>query len=102
MLKRVEPAPVDITVSDGDNLSWCGGCRVVSTPGHTPGHISLFLEKLRTVVTGDAAALENGTLAIANPAFTLDINQAEISLQKLLTLDADTYVYYHGGVRHKP
>ena len=35
---------VDITVNDGDILDWFGGCMVVETPGHTPGHTSLYLK----------------------------------------------------------
>ncbi len=102
ILKKVVPASVDLTVSEADTFGWCGGCRVVATPGHTPGHISLYLEKHHTVITGDAAALENGALVIANPAFALDLHEAKKSLEKLLALDADTYICYHGGVWHKP
>lgn len=42
-----------------------------------PGHISLFLTKTNSIVTGDAAVIENGELVIANPQFTLDLNLAE-------------------------
>lgn len=97
-LKAVEPAPVHQTVADGDLLPWCGGCRVTATPGHTPGHCSLYLPGLRAVVTGDAAVLEAGTPAVANPQFALDLPQAEASLQKLLALDADCWLCYHGGI----
>ena len=38
LLKRVQPVPVDVEVKDGDVLDWCGGCIVLATPGHTPGH----------------------------------------------------------------
>ena len=97
MLRRVEPVAVDHLLQDGDHLSWCGGCRVIATPGHTPGHISLFLEKENTVITGDAIALENGTPVIANPQFTLDLQQAADSMERLLSMQADTYLCYHGG-----
>ena len=97
-LAAVEPAPVHQTVADGDLLPWCGGCRVIATPGHTPGHCSLYLPGLRAVVTGDAAVLEAGTPAVANPQFALDLPQAEASLQKLLALDADCWLCYHGGI----
>ena len=90
--------PVHQTVADGDLLSWCGGCRVIATPGHTPGHCSLYLPGLRAVVTGDAAVLEAGTPVVANPQFALDLPQAEASLQKLLALDADCWLCYHGGI----
>ena len=49
-------------------------------------------------MTGDAAVLEAGTPAVANPQFALDLPRAEVSLQKLLTLDADCWICYHGGV----
>lgn len=97
-LAAVEPVPVHQTVTDGDLLPWCGGCRVVATPGHTPGHCSLYLPQLRVLVTGDAAVLEAGAPAVANPHFTLDLPQAEASLQKLLALDADCWLCYHGGL----
>ena len=32
-----------------------------------PGHISLFLKETNSIVTGDAAVIENGELIIANP-----------------------------------
>lgn len=54
-LAAVEPAAVDQTLTDGQLLPWCGGCQVLATPGHTPGHISLYLPTLHAVITGDAA-----------------------------------------------
>jgi glyoxylase-like metal-dependent hydrolase (beta-lactamase superfamily II) len=102
VLKSVEPAPVDILVDDGDTFGWFGGCRVIHTPGHTTGHISLHLESHSTVITGDAAVVENGLLAVANPAFAQDLPLDEQSLSKLLMLNAVTYICYHGGVWRNP
>lgn len=51
LLKGVAPVPVDVTLRGGDVLDICGGCEVVDTPGHTPGHISLYLPAHGTVVT---------------------------------------------------
>ncbi|WP_099204787.1 MBL fold metallo-hydrolase [Scatolibacter rhodanostii] len=98
MLRQVEPVEIDHLLHDGDNLDWCGGCRVVATPGHTPGHISLFIEADSIIITGDAIALENNQPAIANPQFTLDIEQAMQSMSRLLSMKADYYYCYHGGV----
>ncbi|HKU83176.1 MAG TPA: MBL fold metallo-hydrolase, partial [Candidatus Nitrosocosmicus sp.] len=39
---EVEPISVDEQVSDGDMI---GSLKVIHTPGHTPGHISLYYEK---------------------------------------------------------
>lgn len=96
-LGRVKPVNVDITVKDGDCFSWAGGCQVISTPGHMPGHISLYLKETNSIVTGDAAVIENEELVIANPEFTLDLELAEDSLRKIISMDADNYYCYHGG-----
>lgn len=101
-LKKVEPVPVDMLVADGDTFGWCGGCRIIHTPGHTPGHISLYLKSHSTVIAGDAAVVEDGRLAIANPSFASDLTVAEQSLNKLLALNTAAYVCYHGGVWRRP
>lgn len=102
MLRSVQPAHVDVPVHGGEVFDWCGGCEVIATPGHMPGHISLFLKKYRTIITGDAAVAENGVLGHANPQYTLDMPSAEASLQKLLALPADTFICYHGGMVAHP
>lgn len=91
------PVDVDIKVKDGDYFDWAGGCRIIATPGHMPGHISLYLEESNSVVTGDAAVVEDGKLVIANPHFTLDLEKAEESLKKLKDIKADIYYCHHGG-----
>lgn len=97
VLRRVEAIEVDAVLKDGDQFNWCGQCEIVATPGHTPGHISLYLPSERTVITGDAVALENGTPVIANPQFTLNMQQAKQSLDRLRSIDADKWICYHGG-----
>ncbi len=99
ILRSVKPAKVDLYVHDGDVMDWCGGCVIVGTPGHTPGHISLYLKKSKTFITGDAAALKNDQLVVANPQFTLDIENTAKSISKILRYDVDTYICYHGGVQ---
>ncbi|MGX6979355.1 MBL fold metallo-hydrolase [Vagococcus elongatus] len=86
-LRKVKPVNVDIIVKDGDSLDWAGGCQVISTPGH----ISLFLTETNSIVTGDAAVVENGELVIANPQFALDLNMAQDSLKKIISMNADNY-----------
>lgn len=45
---------------------------MISTSGHMPDHISMFLTETNSIVTGDAAVIEDGELVISNPQFTLD------------------------------
>lgn len=97
-LKQIKYVPVDQVVKDGDTLEWAGGCMILSTPGHTPGHISIYNRTLDTVITGDAAVVEDQTLKVANPQFALHLADAEKSLEKLIHLQARKYYCYHGGL----
>ena len=49
-------APVDVNehLHDGAMIDVAGGIRVLHTPGHTPGHISLLHEPTGVMITGDA------------------------------------------------
>lgn len=101
LLKRVKPVAVDLTVQEGDVLEWCGSFTVVETPGHTPGHISLYSKKDSILIAGDAAVLEDGKPAIANPQYALDRKAAKESMKRILQYDADQIIFYHGGTLSK-
>lgn len=98
MLRRVEPVTVDAHLTDSQETGWCGGCQVLFSAGHTPGHLSLYCKELDAVIVGDAFALEQNTPVLANPQFTLDVEMAKRSMEKLLSLKARTYYCYHGGI----
>lgn len=95
-LKDLKHVPIDEKVQDGDMIL-DSYCRVIATPGHTSGHISLYFPSLESVITGDAAVHQNHELVIANPHFCLNTEIAEQSLAKLKNLQAKTYYCYHGG-----
>src|SRR5918994_152710 len=98
VLERLEPVGIDEYVEDGTRLDLAGGARVVSTPGHTPGHISLYLERSKVLIAGDALTAERGTLNGPNPFMTLEMPTAIQSIRRLADLQIDTIVCYHGGV----
>lgn len=98
LLQSVEPAPVDQTVRDQERLDFCGGMEIIHTPGHMPGHISLYLPASKTLIAGDAVVIQEGKLAIANPEFTLDLDEAVRSVRRLLAYDIDQLICYHGGL----
>jgi glyoxylase-like metal-dependent hydrolase (beta-lactamase superfamily II) len=98
VLERLEPVGVDEHLEDGDRLDLAGGTRVIFTPGHTPGHLSLYLERPKVLVAGDALTAEGGHLNDPNPPFTLDVGEAARSVRRLADLEIDTIVCYHGGV----
>lgn len=98
VLERLEPVAVDEQVEDGSRLALAGETRVVFTPGHTPGHISLYLVGPKILIAGDALTAEGGYLNGPNPSVTLDMRTAVQSTQRLADLDIDTIICYHGGV----
>ena len=98
VLERLEPVGVDEHLEDGAHLDLAGGIRVIFTPGHTPGHLSLYLERPKVLVAGDALTAEGGQLNGPNPPLTLDVNEAVQSVRRLAELDVETIVCYHGGV----
>lgn len=91
-------AKVDKTIENGETLPFCGGIHVIYTPGHTPGHISLYLEKYKTLVSGDALNVVDGELCGPNPKFTYNMEEAVASLKKLSQYDIETVICYHGGI----
>ncbi|MGO4546360.1 MBL fold metallo-hydrolase [Paenibacillus sp. 2TAB23] len=97
-LQSIEPAAVDRTVSSGERLPCCDGIEIIHTPGHMPGHISLYLTASKTLIAGDAVVIEEGKLAIANPQYTLDMGEAIRSVQRLLDYDMEQIICYHGGL----
>ena len=98
VLQRLEPVRVDELLEDGERLDLAGGTRTIFTPGHTPGHTSLYLERSKVLVAGDALTSEGGHLNGPNPSATLDTEEAALSVRRLAKLDMETVVCYHGGV----
>jgi len=91
--------PVSDVVVDGQELPCCGGISVIATPGHTPGHISLYHRASQTLIAADALTVnEAGELCGPDPVTTLDPEQARRSLFKLLDYDIAAVVCYHGGL----
>ncbi|MGN4443795.1 MBL fold metallo-hydrolase [Bacillus cereus group sp. MYBK79-1] len=98
---KVENPPkgkVSNTVIDGQELSYCGGILILHTPGHTPGHISLYLKQSKTLIAGDSMYSVNGKLRGIHALTTLNVKEAQQSLKKYLNLEIETVVCYHGGL----
>jgi glyoxylase-like metal-dependent hydrolase (beta-lactamase superfamily II) len=97
-IDAVKPAKISLTLGDGEVMPWCGGTEIMATPGHMPGHISLYVRAHKTVVTGDALVVAHGKLRMSNVQHAVDPKTAKISAQKLLATNAETFICYHGGV----
>lgn len=94
-------ALVDKTVEDVEVLPWCGGIAVISTPGHTPGHICLYHRTSKTLVAGDLLQVKDGNLVPSPDFITIDKVALHDSLQKLTGYDIAAVICYHGGLYNR-
>ena len=95
---KVAPISADETLSEGQVLPVLGGLRVVETPGHTPGHISLFSPSTGILFAGDSIVSRKGGLVRSVPANTWNEAKANDSARKQATLGARIVCSGHGSV----
>jgi glyoxylase-like metal-dependent hydrolase (beta-lactamase superfamily II) len=91
---------VNMTLTDGEELAYCGGIIVIHTPGHTPGHICLYHKKTKTLIVGDAMNVVDGQLIGPNKQ-TMNEEEGRIainSLKKFEEYDIENVISYHGGL----
>ncbi len=98
VLAQLKRTTVDVAVHDGEAMPKSAGAVAVATPGHTPGHMSLYLPASKSLITGDALTSDGGTLNGPMPMATPDMKTAGESSRKLADLDVETIVCYHGGL----
>ncbi len=83
------------------------GWRWIATPGHTPGHISLFRDADRLLIAGDAFTTteQESAIAVLNQSkeihgppkyFTSEWLQAWESVKRLEALKPSTAITGHG------
>ena len=91
---------VDMTLTDGEELTDCGGIVIIHTPGHTPGHICLYHKATKTLVVGDAMNVFDGQLTGTNVQLLSeeDTKTAINSLKKFEEYDIENVISYHGGL----
>ncbi len=98
VLENPPGAKVDIILADGLELPYCGGITVIGTPGHTPGHISLYHKVSKTLIAADALIVENDQLLGPTPQYCLDLQLAQQSLKRFTEYDIETVICFHGGL----
>lgn len=90
---RYEPFEPDVCFEEGDTLREFGlNARVLYTPGHTRGSLSLVLPE-RVLLVGDAIINQ---IRVAMPLYGEDTEQAYDSLRKIMGLHARVIYSGHG------
>lgn len=88
---------IDGTFKAGDRLPVFNEVETLDMPGHTIGHICIYIRDQKTLITGDAISLEDGKLARVKDASNYNPEQAKESLEVLRGLDIERVLCYHGG-----
>jgi glyoxylase-like metal-dependent hydrolase (beta-lactamase superfamily II) len=91
---------VNVSLTDGEELPYCGGITIIHTPGHTPGHICLYHKMSKTLIVGDAMNIVKGQLVGPNLQNMNDeeARDAINSLKKFTEYDIENVITYHGGL----
>jgi glyoxylase-like metal-dependent hydrolase (beta-lactamase superfamily II) len=97
LLTNLEPVEVNYILKNNEDLPGINGLRIIETPGHTPGHISIYLPGSKILIAGDSLVVENDILGLANPGSAFDLIMAVNSVKRFLELDIDKIICYHGG-----
>jgi Zn-dependent hydrolases, including glyoxylases len=95
---KATPVQIDEILAEGDTLPVLGGLHVVETPGHTPGHISLFASSAKVLFCGDSMVSAQNSLQGSRPGITWDETRARESERKQASLGATIVCSGHGSV----
>jgi glyoxylase-like metal-dependent hydrolase (beta-lactamase superfamily II) len=90
-----EPVIVDKQVSDGDRI---GSLKVIHTPGHTPGHMSLYSEDHRTIFGADLlfkSVFGVDGLYVPPSMVSIDLITAAISARRISQIRFDRLLLAH-------
>lgn len=100
-------------LSENQEVPFMPGWRCIPTPGHTPGHVSLWREADRTLIAGDAFITTRQESAYAvltqkpemhGPPqyYTPDWDAARESVRRLAALEPELVVTGHGPAMQGP
>jgi glyoxylase-like metal-dependent hydrolase (beta-lactamase superfamily II) len=93
---HVGPVAIDILLKDGDIIG--NTLQVIHTPGHTPGHISLYDKERRILIGGDIlfnSILNIDGLFIPPRTVTKDWETSIVSARRLVNLKVEKLLLAH-------
>ena len=73
---------IDVTLKEGDSVNGFDNLTVIDTPGHTPGHISLYANDSKTLIAGDAFIVKDDEICLTDAELNFD-EASSIILQKI-------------------
>jgi glyoxylase-like metal-dependent hydrolase (beta-lactamase superfamily II) len=97
---KAAPARVDELLADGDEMPILGGLRVINTPGHTPGHISLWSPSRKILFPGDSFAIRFNHFKPYQGWNVWDMEESIASFRRQADLRAELVCGGHRCTRH--
>ena len=94
-LPRADPAPTITHGLEGDMVLVCGSIKfsIISSPGHTPGSVSILTDDRKIIFVGDLL-FQGGSVGRTDFSYS-DSTQLKNSVQQILDLP-DTTILYPG------
>ena len=91
-----EATPVAQELADGQVIDVAGGLRIIHTPGHTPGHVSLLHPSSGVLITGDSIFNMNSRMAWPTKAVCTSFRQNVETAHVLGELEYAVAAFTHG------
>jgi glyoxylase-like metal-dependent hydrolase (beta-lactamase superfamily II) len=87
--------PIDEPLSDGMELPYWGGLRVIHLPGHTEGHCGFYSQRHNLLFSGDLFASYSFSSHLPPPIFNSCPQYLKSSLQKVAALSPELIIPNH-------
>jgi glyoxylase-like metal-dependent hydrolase (beta-lactamase superfamily II) len=89
----IAPVRIDQHIQDGEMLPLAGGLKVIHTPGHSAGHVSLLWRENRLLIVGDVGSNMAG---VSDPLGFEDREIGRASQRHLASLSFEAAAFGHG------
>ncbi len=93
---KYTPPSEAVALDEGSVIPGFPGLKVIHTPGHTPGSISILDTESRTLFCGDAINNRSNNLTGPIKYFTVDQEQGWRSIEKISSISFDALCPGHG------
>jgi glyoxylase-like metal-dependent hydrolase (beta-lactamase superfamily II) len=97
-----QPAQIDVLITEGDELPFWGGLKVVHLPGHTMGHCGFYNARRDVFFSGDLWVRFLMRTQASPRIFSDDIKLVPASLKKARDLGARWIIPGHYDVPNAP
>lgn len=96
--KKVESKRLKQISKKVNHFTEAGGFDIIHTPGHTPGHLSVYIPWAKALIPGDLMMYWKGNFSGPVKTFCSDFESSIESLKKISKYLIDKLIGYHGSV----